>query len=239
MSKAVRLDRLLSNLGYGSRSLLQRAIRHGAFELNGEVISDPSQKIELTKDLAEKATFDGEPLEPLSSLYIILHKPAGYVCGHSDKDGPTVFRFLPERFRNRDPKLSIAGRLDKDSTGLVLMTDDGDLLHKITHPKTHLPKTYLVEVRDNFSGDEEKLFTSGTFEIAGENKPLKPVDFKKLDEKTCELILTEGRYHQIKKMFEKLGNEVTALHRVKIGNVDLESLNEGGWRFCKAEDLGF
>lgn len=237
MSKYIRLDKLLSNLGYGSRNYIGKAIRYGAFELDGEVVSNASAKIEVTDDLHSRATFDEESLDPFSPIYLILHKPTGFVCGHSDKDGPTIFKFLPPRFRNRNPKLSIAGRLDKDSTGLVFMTDDGDFLHKITHPKTHLPKIYQVEVRDTFSGEEEKLFASGEFTIEGETKPLKSVQFEKKSDKTCELILTEGRYHQIKKMFEKLDNEVVKLHRVQIGSLKIDDVNEGQWRYVSPAEI--
>ncbi len=237
MSKQIRLDRLLSNLGYGSRNQIGKAVRLGAFELDGEIVSNASAKIDTTKNLHERAKFDDEPLDPLSPIYLILHKPVGYVCGHSDKDGPTIFKFLPPRFRNRNPKLSIAGRLDKDSTGLVFMTDDGDFLHKITHPKTHLPKTYEVEVRDNFNGEEEKLFGSGEFMIDGEDKSLKPVQFKKTGDKSCEMVLTEGRYHQIKKMFEKLNNEVTKLYRIQIGEFQVNDLKEGEWRYAEGSSL--
>ena len=233
---AVRLDKLLSNLGYGTRREMQTVIKMGAFEVNGEEMRDPSSKIGPSQLRDSEVLYDGEPLDPISPITLIMNKPEHYVSSHTDKDGPSVFDFLPYRFRMRSPKISIAGRLDMDSTGLLIFTDDGELLHRLTHPKSHARKIYQVEVRDPLSGKEEDLFGSGEVMLTGEEKPLKPVEFEKLSDKTCRLVLTEGRYHQIKRMFEHLGNEVVKLHREKVSFLTLGSLKPGEWRYLDEKE---
>ncbi|PZQ44463.1 MAG: 16S rRNA pseudouridine(516) synthase, partial [Micavibrio aeruginosavorus] len=171
MGKKVRLERLLANLGYGSRKEVGKAIKDGALVLNGGALLDPSAQID--PDTLKTATFDDEPLDPVSPLTVLLNKPQGYTCS-SDELGALVYDLLPRRWKHRDPLLSTAGRLDKDSTGLVLMTDDGQLLHKIISPKIHVQKEYRVTLRDELQGNESALFATGEFLLTNDNKPLKP-----------------------------------------------------------------
>lgn len=224
MAKKIRLERLLANLGYGSRKDVGRAIKDGALIINGETIRDSSLQIDPA-DL-KQASFDNEPVDPVSPLTVLLHKPRGYTCS-SDEQGLLVYDLLPPRWKKRDPILSTAGRLDKDSTGLVLMTDDGQLLHKIISPKVHVEKHYCVTLRDALKGDEAALFASGEFCLKNDNKPLKPAFWRPDAGKTGVMILQEGRYHQIRRMFAALGNHVETLHRFKLGGLELGPIEEG------------
>lgn len=234
--KTIRLDRLLANLAYGSRSEVGKAVRAGTFLLDGEPITDPGAAIPLDLVRAGKAAFDGEPLDPVFPLNILLHKPRGYTCSH-DEQGLLIYDLLPERWRYRDPVLSSAGRLDKDSSGMVILTDDGDLLHRIISPKTHVLKHYRVTLRGKLRGDEAARFMSGTYVMRGDAKPLKPAIWLPSDETSGVMLLQEGRYRQIRRMFETEGNEVLTLHRFRTGDLDLDDLEEGEYRLLQEADL--
>lgn len=234
MAKKIRLERLLANLGYGSRKDVSRAIKDGALVINGEPVFDSSLQIDPAE--LSTATFDGDPVDPVSPLTILLHKPRGYTCS-SDEQGLLVYDLLPPRWKKRDPILSTAGRLDKDSTGLVLMTDDGQLLHKIISPKIHVQKHYRVTLRDSLKGDEATLFASGTFCLKNDNKPLKPAFWHPESERSGVMILQEGRYHQIRRMFAAVGNHVETLHRFKLGGLELDVLAEGQHIVLKDDDV--
>lgn len=234
--KTIRLDKLLANLAYGSRREVGIAVRNGAFLLEGQTVTDSAALIPLDKIRAGLATFEGEALDPLSPLTIMLHKPRGVTCSH-DEAGKLIYDLLPVRWRYRDPVLSSAGRLDKDSSGLVILTDDGDLLHRIISPKTHVLKRYKVTLCRKLQGNEAAQFASGEFLMQGDVKPLKPAIWIAETETSGIMILQEGRYHQIRRMFRAIGNEVENLHRFRIGALELKDLPEGEYRFLQAEDL--
>lgn len=236
MSKTIRCDRLLSNLGYGSRKDIAKALKYGAFTLNGVEITNAAQNIDLEALRAGHAEFDGEPLDPPAPLTIMMNKPAGHTCSHNDA-GPIVYDLLPSRWKLRKPSFSSVGRLDKDSTGQLLFTDDGELLHRITHPRTHAPKHYRVTLRDDLSGNETALFASGTFLMDEDDKPLKPAEWAPDGPKSGTMILHEGRYHQIRRMFETLGNEVLELHRFQTGGLELGDVPEGQYVILRPEQL--
>ncbi len=231
--KVVRADRLLSNLGYGSRKDMARAVRDGWLEVDGERLTDPSSNIEISAVRAGRVVFDDQPLDPPAPLTVMFHKPVGYTCSLKDA-GPIVYDLLPERWRLRNPVLSPMGRLDKYSSGQLLFTDDGELLHRITHPRTHASKYYKVELRDDLRGNEAALFATGDFMLKDEEKPLKPASLTQDSAKTGIMILSEGRYHQIRRMFEMLGNEVVSLHRYRTGGLEMGDIAEGQW--CILED---
>lgn len=236
MTQHIRADKLLANLGYGSRKDVTRLIRAGALTVAGQVVDRADRRISLDAVRAHGAQIDGQPLDPLSPLMIMLHKPAGYVCSRDDGDGASIFELLPFRFHVRTPALAPAGRLDKDSTGLVFLTDDGDLMHRIISPKTHLPKVYTVRVADPFRGDEAQIFGAGDMMLKSEQKPLLPVVFTPTGDCTAQMVLREGRYHQIRRMFGAIGNKVEALARVHIGPLTLEGLSPGDWRFLRDDE---
>lgn len=234
MSKKIRIDKLLSNLGYGSRKDVAGSVRRGVFWVGDKSMRDPSEQVAFA-DLAS-ATYDREPLDPISPLTVLLNKPRTYTCSH-DEQGLLIYDLLPPRWQHRTPPLSSAGRLDKESTGLVLLTDDGQLLHKVISPKTHVAKKYKVVLRDELKGDEAPEFFSGTFCLANDVKPLKPALWQPDGPKSGIMVLQEGRYHQIRRMFAAIGNHVEDLHRFQIGGLELGDLQEGEYRILTTQDI--
>ncbi|HJE25155.1 MAG TPA: rRNA pseudouridine synthase [Methylorubrum populi] len=230
MTKAVRLDRLLANLGYGSRREVEGLAWAGLVRLDGEKLTDAAQRIPLDPDLSARMTVQGQPLDPLPGLCLILHKPLGVTCSHKEA-GPLVYSLLPERWRRRDPALSTVGRLDKETSGLLLLTDDGALLHRIISPKAKVAKRYRVTLARPLQGDEVSILASGELMLDGEDKPLLPVEMEADDATHCTVTLHEGRYHQVRRMFAAMGNHVDALHRDRVGGLALPSdLEAGGYR---------
>lgn len=224
-SSKTRLDKLLSSLGYCSRkevtSLIKdRIITH---TLNLPLKSD-------TKVAHDEILFDGEPLDPPVGMVILMHKPLGYVCSHDDGEGRLVYDLLPERWRRRDPKISTIGRLDKETSGLLLLTDDGALLHRLTSPKHKVPKVYEAMLDRPLRGDEIEIFASGTLMLNGEKTPCLPAKLTVIDPTHATLEIIEGRYHQVRRMFAAVGNHVTALHRSSFGDLTLGNLEAGGYK---------
>lgn len=217
---SVRLDKLLANLGYGSRREIQTLARAGAIVLDGRPVADAAGRVPVEADLPGRMTVDGWTLDPLPGLCLMLHKPMGVTCSHKEA-GPLVYGLLPERWRRRDPPLSTVGRLDKDTSGLLLLTDDGGLLHRIIAPKANVAKRYRVSLDRPLRGDEAAVFAAGTLMLEGETRPLLPVGFEADDATHATVTLREGRYHQVRRMFAALGNHVTALHRDRVGGLDL------------------
>jgi len=223
------LIRLLANLGYGSRREVEKLIRSG-------VVTDSDGKMlnEKSRNDWHNVRVRGEPLDPPFPLVILMHKPAGVTCSR-DAPGDLVFDLLPERFMKRNPSVSSVGRLDKDTTGLLLLTDDGQLLHRLISPKSKCPKTYIATLDRPLRGDEAAVFASGELMLNGESKPLLPAEMAALDERTARLVIHEGRYHQVRRMFAACGNHVTALHRIRVGSFELpEDLAPGEWRVVSA-----
>ncbi len=217
---ALRLDRLLSNLGYGTRSEVQQMLRARRVVLDGETLDDPAARVALTPDLPARMQVSGEPLDPPPGVVLMLNKPCGVTCSHKEA-GPLVYDLLPPRFRLREPPLSTIGRLDKDTSGLLLITDDGALLHKIISPKGHVPKRYLATLDQPLRGHEAKIFASGALMLGGEEKPLLPATLEALSPTSAYITVTEGRYHQVRRMFAAVGNHVVALRRDRIGALEL------------------
>ncbi len=235
--KGLRLDRLLANLGYGSRREIPPIVAAGRVALRGVPLLRPEQTI-APDDLWNGAlTLDGDPLDPPAPLTVMLHKPAGFICSH-DERGDLVYDLLPPRWKNRRPALSCAGRLDKESTGQVILTDDGELLHRIIQPKRHAAKRYAVTVAWELRGDEAALFASGTFLIENDTKPLKLAVWTPDGPTSGTMILQEGRFHQIRRMFEMLNNRVITLHRFQTGDLALGSLAEGEYRVLGEDEVG-
>ena len=227
----MKLLRYLANLGYGSRREVQWMFREGRItDAAGEVLyaDDPVRH--------DDVRVDGEPLDPAPGLVLMLHKPVGHTCSTRDA-GRLVYDLLPPRFRRRDPVLSTVGRLDRDTSGLLLLTDDGQLLHRIISPKSNLSKTYEATLDRPLRGDEAALFASGSLMLEVETTPLKPARLEAIDGTHARLSITEGRYHQVRRMFAAVGNHVQALHRSRIGGLELGGLEPGQWRPLDAGDL--
>ncbi|ESW59716.1 MAG: pseudouridine synthase [Rhodobacter sp. CACIA14H1] len=224
-----RIDRLLSSMGYGSRTEMARLAKAGGIVLDGVEVADVGQRVALTPDLPARMSIDGAALDPLVGLVILLNKPVGMTCSHKEQ-GPLVHDLLPRRWRARDPAISTVGRLDKQTSGLLLMTDDGALLHRIISPKRHVRKTYRARLARPMSGGEGALFASGTMMLEGETKPLLPAELVVVSETEALLTVTEGRYHQVRRMFAAVGNHVEALHRESLGGLTLpEGMAAGAW----------
>lgn len=233
MSKAgptLRLDRLLANLGYGTRREVQQLVSAGLVKLDGAILADADQRLPVTSDLSTRMTVQGRPLDPPPGMTLMMHKPVGVTCSHKET-GPLVYELLPPRWRRREPALSTIGRLDKDTSGLLLFTDDGALLHRVISPRSHVPKRYRALLDRPLRGDEGELFGSGTLLLEGEDKPLLPAQLEPLSSTTALLTISEGRYHQVRRMFAAVGNYVIALHRDRVGGLEApEDLEPGGYR---------
>lgn len=229
---AMKLRKLLANLGYGSRKEVALMLRNGCVTdlhgqpLDAEDVIGPAQ-----------VRVDDEPLDPLPGVLIALHKPLGYTCSRRDA-GRLVYDLLPPRFARRNPALSSVGRLDRDTSGLLLFTDEGQLLHRIIAPRTHLAKIYVADLAEDVRSDAGALFAAGTIMLEGESKPLLPAELEMLSPRRARLTLHEGRYHQVRRMFAAIGNHVTALHRCRIGGLDLDALGlaPGAWRVLADEE---
>lgn len=227
----MKLLRLIANLGYGSRKDVTALFRSGR-------ITDAAGEVLYADDDVAHADvrIDGEPLDLAPGQLLMLHKPVGYTCSTRDQ-GRLVYDLFPPRFALRKPVLSTVGRLDRDTSGLLLLTDDGALLHRIISPKAGLAKVYEVELAQDLRGDEAALFASGTLLLESEKTPLAPAALEVPGPRQARLTLTEGRYHQVRRMFAATGNHVEALHRSAVGGLTLGDLAAGQWRVLGEDDI--
>ena len=222
-----RLDQLLANLGYCSRREARDYLKKNSVTVRGAPVRDPSSKAR-----AADVLINGEPLDHPDGLLLVLNKPLGLVCSHDECEGPRVYDLLPERWRARNPQVTSIGRLDKDTSGLILLTDQTELVHKYTSPKHKVPKLYRATTDRDLCPDLIPLFAAGTLVLDGEDAPCAPADLR-LDPaspRTADLILTEGKYHQVRRMFAATGATVLTLHRVRFGNLTLGDLPPGQFR---------
>lgn len=223
-----RLDQLMSSLGYCSRSEARDWVRSGRVTVAGVPVRDQGLKVEPTAVL-----IDGEPLDHPEGILLLLNKPTGLVCSHEEREGPNVYSLLPERWRRRNPIITSVGRLDKDTSGLLLLTDQTTLVHQLTSPKHKVEKTYLAtldqELTPARSEELAALFSSGTLLLEGEKEPCAPARLERRSSREAELVLTEGRYHQVRRMFASQGFLVTLLHRERFGPLTLQGLAPGAW----------
>ena len=227
----MKLVKLLANLGYGSRRDVAAMFREGR-------ITDADGEVLYADDQVEHARIrvDGAPLDPPAGLVLMLHKPIGITCSTKDP-GRVVYDLLPPRYRLRAPLLSTVGRLDRDTSGLLLMTDDGGLLHRIVSPKARLEKVYEAALASDLRGHEAGIFASGTLLLESEKAPLAPAAMEAVTPRHARLTLIEGRYHQVRRMFAAVGHHVEALHRSRIGGLSLDDLAPGQWRGLDAADI--
>jgi 16S rRNA pseudouridine516 synthase len=237
LATTARLDRLLANMGYGSRREIGMMAGAGWITLDGSEVSDVGARLTLTSDLPSRLLIRGKNLDPLPGVAIMIHKPLGVTCSRKEAGG-LIYDLLPMRWRARDPALSTVGRLDKETSGLLLMTDDGALLHRIISPKSNVPKRYVVTLDRPLKGDEAAIFASGDLMLEGERKALLPAELEVTGEKTARLTLHEGRYHQVRRMFAAIGNHVTILHRDIIGGLKLpDDLAAGQIKVMNGDDV--
>lgn len=229
---AKRLDQLLSNLGYGSRSEVKRLISSGAVTKAGQPLRDPAVRIE-----PEGICVDGEELEHPGPILVMFHKPAGYVCSRAEDEGATIYEVVPEQWSARNPQVTSIGRLDKDTTGLILLTDELPLIHKFTSPKSKVEKTYEVTVDEIIPRELPAVFAEGSLLLHGESAPCLPAKLEIVSDNLARVTLTEGRYHQVKRMFAACQLTVQKLHRTRFGRLELGSLPCGEWVSVAAEDI--
>lgn len=228
----MRLDKFLAHATEMTRQQAQRAVRVGDVSVNGVVVQQTAQQL-TDRDVV---TLCGDVLQKIQPRYFMLHKPIGYICANSDGHHPVVLDLLHE---SRRESLQVVGRLDIDTTGLVLLTDDGQWNHRVTAPASHCAKTYRVQLAEPLRTDAEKLLCEGV-QLDGEKQLTKPAQLFFLDDERLQvrLVIGEGKYHQVKRMFAAVGNRVVSLHRESIGNVVLDAaLLAGEYRALTPEEV--
>lgn len=227
----MRLDKFISQQLGVSRAIAGREIRAQRITVDGEVVRDASFRLQPEHQVA----FEGNPLQQQNGpRYFMLNKPQGYVCSTEDPDHPTVLYFLDVPVAHR---LHAAGRLDIDTTGLVLMTDDGQWSHRITSPRHHCEKTYLVTLESPVADDTGEQFAQGV-QLHNEKDLTKPATLEIITPTLVRLTISEGRYHQVKRMFAAVGNRVIGLHRERIGDIVLDAeLQPGEYRPLTQEEI--
>jgi 16S rRNA pseudouridine516 synthase len=218
-----RIDQLLSSLGYGSRKEVGGWVRKGRVTVSGRPVRDPGTRADPSEVL-----IDGEAPDHPGELLLLLNKPAGLVCSHDASEGPSIYGLLPERWARRNPVVTSIGRLDKETTGLLLLTDRSALVHSLTSPKHKVPKVYRVLSDRALAEGAEGRFQAG-YPLPGEATPCLPANLKRTGEREAEVTLTEGRYHQVRRMFAAEGCTVLELDRIRFGHLALGEIPRGNW----------
>ena len=221
-----RIDAHLSSLGYCTRSEAKKFLKIFEVFVKDKRVFDVSLKANH-----EDVFINNEPLDA-QTITILLNKPSGYICSHNDA-GSLIYSLLPQRWNRRNPKISTVGRLDVDTTGAIILTDDGDLNHKLTSPKSDVIKVYEATLAEHLKGDEAQIFASGELMLNGEKKPLLPAKLEVITSTHVRLEIVEGKYHQVKRMFAAVGNRVIKLHRVSFAGFQIDDLKEGEYKFIE------
>ncbi|MBB6523201.1 16S rRNA pseudouridine516 synthase [Pseudoteredinibacter isoporae] len=224
----IRLDKFIASATELSRKQVLRSARQGLVKVNGTVQKDPSIKINENDHIS----IDGETVSAARPRYFVLNKPQGYVCTNQDDEHPTVLELLDEP---RKDQLQICGRLDIDTTGLVLISDDGQWNHRVTSPNKGQGKCYYVCLASDISDEDIEQLRNG-IRLQGEPKPCKPAEVERLFSNELNVTISEGRYHQVKRMFGAVNNRVIELHRKSVGQIDLGDLEEGEYRELSEEE---
>ena len=218
-----RIDAHLSSLGYCTRSEAKKFLRIFELCVKEKRVFDTS-----IKAYHDDITINKEPLDP-ETITILLNKPSGFICSHNDA-GSLIYALIPSRWNRRNPKISTIGRLDIDTTGAILLSDNGALNHKLSSPKSDVLKVYEATLLVPLKGDEEQMFASGELMLNGVTKPLLPARLEVISPTKVRLEICEGKYHQVKRMFGAVGNRVLSLHRVSFDGFTVEDLKEGTYR---------
>lgn len=230
-----RLDKIVANLGYNSRKGAGIMIKQGLITIDNQVIKNPAHKIDPRQ---HECKIDGQEIDPLPPLTLAFNKPTGVIC---DRDGfyPNIFEYLPHRWQIRHPGFSCAGRLDKDSRGLVILSEDGQLVHKIISPNVQIPKIYKVTLDKELKDSHFQKIRQGGMVLERKSKVLRPAKIEALDECVYEVTLFEGQHRQIRRMMKNLQRQVLDLQRMQIGNLNLASLDlkEGEFRRIEKQDI--
>lgn len=229
--KSIRLDKYLADAQLGTRSAVRQLLKKGLITVNGEIIKKPEFKIDPASD---RVCFDTQEISPEHEVYYMLNKPSGVVSATRDNHDRTVLDLFEQQ--DRRPDLSPVGRLDKDTVGLLLITNDGALSHRLLSPRRHVDKTYFVRVNGVITEQMTEAFAAGL--DIGDEKPTLPARLERLSENEAAVTIHEGRFHQIKRMFHAAGCEVIYLKRLSMGSLLLdESLPEGSYRKLTPEEI--
>lgn len=226
----LRIDKYLADCGIGTRSEVKKYIKAKQITVNGEIAAKPEQKIDENSDIV---CFKGKPITYEKYVYYLLHKPAGCVTAKLDNVHKTVMEYFPEDIRAKD--IAPVGRLDLDTEGLLLFTNDGPLTHHLLSPTHHIPKTYYAVLDKEVPVSAIEQFKEGV--DIGDDKPTLPAELVILSEKEAELTIHEGRFHQVKRMFEVVGCTVTYLKRLSMGSLTLGDLRKGEYRKLTEEEV--
>ena len=234
MAKKQRLDKVLSNLGYGSRAEIKRDCKKGLVKVNGKVENNPGLQVDTDKDIIN---FDGETIEYKEFIYLMLNKPDGYISATFDKYDPIVLDLIDPSYLVFEP--FPVGRLDKDTEGLLVLTNDGQLSHRVLSPKKHVPKTYYAKIEGKVTEEDIIAFEKGvTLDDGYETMPSQLKILRSDDMSEIELTIHEGKFHQVKRMFESVGKKVVYLKRLSMGKLKLdEDLSLGEYRELTDEEV--
>lgn len=228
---ALTLERLLASMGYGSRKESRALVRMGLVELDGNVLEDPFMEF---AERPESITVNGEEVPTVDKLYVMMHKPLDVECSHNARDHQSVFSLLPDRFTAMG--IQTVGRLDADSEGLLLLSNQGDFIHKVESPKKGLLKRYRVTLAREFTEAQKQELLKGVM-LKGERREVFAREIE-VEGDSVIVAIGEGLYHQVRRMFAAVGNHVETLERISIGPVQLDaSLGRGGWRFLTDEEV--
>ena len=237
----MQLQDILFSQGFGTRRVCAGLVQQGHVAVDGKTIDDPTEGFEVT---GLQFVVQGTSWEYHEKAYLMLHKPAGYECSQKPSTYPSIYTLLPAPIRQRGggaaAGVQAVGRLDQDTTGLLLLSDDGKFIHRMSSPKHHVPKVYEVRAKHPVDDKQVQKLLSGVV-LDDDPKPVKAAACEKTGDNTLSLTLTEGKYHQVKRMIAAVGNrveEVAGLHRSRIGDLQLPGdLKPGGWRWLTAQDL--
>ena len=234
LSKKQRIDKILSNLGYGSRSELKKFCKNGLVKVNGKVINNPGVQVDVEND---EIIFDGEKVTYKEFIYLMLNKPDGYISATFDKRDPIVLDLIDKEDLVFEP--FPVGRLDKDTEGLLVLTNDGQLAHRVLSPKKHVPKTYYAKIEGIVTEEDIKAFAEGvTLDDGYETMPAELVILKSDEISEIELTIHEGKFHQVKRMFESVDKKVIYLKRLSMGKLQLDkNLALGEYRELTDEEI--
>ena len=225
------LEKMLQSQGFGSRKNCQNLIKNGAVQIQGEMVSDPKLKLKLDQ---LEFTVSGQTYQYREKVYIALNKPAGYECSHQATHHFSVFELFDQVLLERG--LQCVGRLDQDTTGLLLLTDDGQFLQALTHPKKHVAKVYRMQTADAVTAEQLLSLEQGV-ELRNENGIFAATDVKQIAEHEMQMAIHQGVYHQVKRMLAAVGNKVEKLHRQQIGLLKLQDLSEGEWIYLTESQI--
>ncbi len=232
MSKPLSLEKILHSQGFGTRRECRALILDEAVSVNGELCTDPTAVFDTSG--LEFAVFD-EPWPYREKSYIVFNKPAHFECSHKPMHHPSIFSLLPEPLVQRG--VQCVGRLDEDTTGLLLLSDDGQFIHRMSSPKWKVPKTYLVTTKHPVNDDLIAQLKDGVL-LHDESEPIAALACEQVSEHQLSLMLAEGKYHQVKRMVAAAGNRVEQLQRTRIGQLQLDAnLAEGDWRWLDPAEI--